>query len=83
MEIPPVPDSDIRAVLRGEMDHYRILPAGQSAFDFFRLPDLPEKADGEGGADEAITRVLLMGAEERLVSKLFDAAAPAMQPEVA
>src|SRR5687768_10373636 len=66
MEIPPVPDSDIRSVLRGEMDHYRILPAGQSAFDYFRLPDLPEKGESEG--EEAVIRVLLMGAEERLVS---------------
>ena len=68
MEIPPVPDSDIRSVLRGEMDHYRILPAGQSAFDFFRLPDLPEKEKGEAEGEEAVIRVLLMGAEERLVS---------------
>ena len=66
MEIPPVPDSDIRSVLRGEMDHYRILPAGQSAFDYFRLPELPNAGEAEG--EEAVTRVLLMGAEERLVS---------------
>lgn len=66
MEIPPVPDSEVRAVLRGEMDHYRILPAGQSAFDFYRLPDSP---DGNAGPEkEAVARVLMMGAEERVVS---------------
>jgi type IV pilus assembly protein PilM len=66
MEIPAVPDPEVRAVLRGEMDHYRILPQGQSAFDFYRLPDLPTE---EGSApEEALSRVLLMGAEERLVS---------------
>jgi type IV pilus assembly protein PilM len=66
MEIPPVPDSEVRAVLRGEMDHYRILPVGQSAFDFYRLPNAPEKegTDKEDGP----ARVLLMGAEERLIT---------------
>jgi Tfp pilus assembly PilM family ATPase/Tfp pilus assembly protein PilN len=66
MEIPAVPDPEVRAVLRGEMDHYRILPQGQSAFDFYRLPDLPTE-DGPP-PEEALSRVLLMGAEERLVA---------------
>ncbi len=66
MEIPPVPQSEIRSVLRGEMDHYRILPAGQSAFDFFRLPDPPERPDAP--MEEPVARVLLMGAEERVVT---------------
>lgn len=66
MEIPSVPDPEVRAVLRGEMDHYRILPQGQSAFDFYRLPDLPSE-DGSA-PEEALSRVLLMGAEERLVA---------------
>lgn len=69
MEIPPVPNSEVRAVLRGEMDHYRILPAGQSAFDFYRLPELPGKdKPSTSEATEPVARVLLMGAEERLVS---------------
>ncbi len=66
MEIPPVPDPEVRSVLRGEMDHYRILPAGQSAFDFYRLPDPPNHESEE--SEEAVSRVLLMGAEERLVA---------------
>jgi len=66
MEIPPVPDPEVRAVLRGEMDHYRILPEGQSAFDFYRLPALP--GHEQDTREEAVARVLLMGAEERLVS---------------
>lgn len=70
MEIPPVPDSEVRAVLRGEMDHYRILPAGQSAFDYFRLPDV-KPPDGEP-AEEAPARVLLMGGEERVVASYRD-----------
>src|SRR5579872_6515052 len=71
MEIPPVPNHEVRAVLRGEMDHYRILPAGQSAFDFYRLPDPPNREEGDdaaGTAPDAVARVLLMGAEERLVA---------------
>lgn len=72
MEIPPVPDNEIRSVLRGEMDHYRILPAGQSAFDFYRLPNLPDKEPAREPAGEeepeGVARVLLMGAEERLVA---------------
>ncbi|HSV72673.1 MAG TPA: pilus assembly protein PilM [Chthonomonadales bacterium] len=66
MEIPPVPDSEIRAVVRGEMDHFRILPAGQSAFDFHRLPVPPEGPDK--ATEGPNTRVLLMGAEERVVA---------------
>lgn len=66
MEIPPVPDAEVRPVLRGEMDHYRILPAGQSAFDFYRLPPLVHPDDT--AEEEAVDRVLLMGAEERLVA---------------
>jgi Tfp pilus assembly PilM family ATPase len=71
MEIPPVPDQEVRAVLRGEMDHYRILPAGQSAFDYYRLPEQPVKEGAKpSGADQPdpVARVLLMGAEERLVA---------------
>ncbi len=71
MEIPPVPDHEVRAVLRGEMDHYRILPAGQSAFDYYRLPELPSKSGGKAAQaeqTEPVARVLLMGAEERLVA---------------
>ncbi|MCC6730689.1 MAG: pilus assembly protein PilM [Chthonomonadales bacterium] len=63
MEIPPVPESEVRAVLRGEMDHFRILPAGQSSFDHFRLPDAVVR-----DSEEAVARVLLMGAEERFVA---------------
>jgi type IV pilus assembly protein PilM len=66
MEIPPVPDSDIRAVLRGEMDHFRILPEGQSAFDCYRLPELQEGESTQN--EEPVMRALLMGAEERIVA---------------
>src|SRR2546421_2990502 len=68
MEIPPVPDHEIRSVLRGEMDHYRILPAGQSAFDFYRLSDHGNNAADSAALEEPVARVLLMGAEERLIS---------------
>jgi len=67
MEIPPVPDAEIRSVLRGEMDHYRILPAGQSAFDYFKLPDGADR-DNPAAGEEPVLRILLMGAEERLVA---------------
>lgn len=73
MEIPPVPDSEIRAVLRGEMDHFRILPAGQSAFDFHRMPEV-DRSGGEQ-PEEPVSRVLLMGAEERAIAALRDAVA--------
>ena len=67
MEIPPVPNAEIRAVLRGEMDHFRILPAGQSSFDFCLLPE-PLLAEDAVPHEENTLRVLLMGAEERLVN---------------
>lgn len=73
MEIPPVPDSEIRSVLRGEMDHFRILPAGQSAFDFHRMPEPARTSEDQ--PEEPICRVLLMGAEERSISLLRDAVA--------
>ncbi len=75
MEIPPVPDNEVRAVLRGEMDHFRILPAGQSAFDFHRMPELP-RPPGEQ-PEEPVSRVLLMGAEERAIAGLRDVVAGA------
>jgi Tfp pilus assembly PilM family ATPase/Tfp pilus assembly protein PilN len=32
--IPPVPDAERRAVVRGEIDHLNILPPGQGTFDY-------------------------------------------------
>lgn len=75
MEIPPVPDQEIRSVLRGELDHYRILPIGQSAFDFCKLPELPDKEDDQ--KTEQTERVLLIGADERLVTSYMAVAADA------
>jgi Tfp pilus assembly PilM family ATPase len=53
------------------MDHFRILPSGQSAFDYYRLPRIQMEHDAE--TEEDFCRVLLMGGEERLVGSYRDA----------
>jgi type IV pilus assembly protein PilM len=38
LDIPNVPDGEVRTVIDGELAHYRILREGAGAFDFARLP---------------------------------------------
>jgi Tfp pilus assembly PilM family ATPase len=59
LDIPRVPDSELRFVLEGELAHYQILRAGTGAFDFFRLNAPSPKEEGRPS-------VLLMAVEERI-----------------
>ena len=59
LDIPRVPDSEVRVVLEGELAHYQILRAGAGLFDFFRLDTLP-------GPTDALPSVLLMAVEDRV-----------------
>jgi type IV pilus assembly protein PilM len=59
LAIPRVPDSELRAVLEGELAHYQILRAGTGAFDYFRL-------DSASGPADALPSVLLMAVEDRI-----------------
>ena len=59
LDIPRVPDSELRVVLEGELAHYQILRSGAGAFDFFRLDTAP-------GSSDSLPSVLLMAAEDRV-----------------
>lgn len=59
LDIPRVPDSEVRIVLEGELAHYQILRAGGGVFDFFRLDTLP-------GPSDVLPSVLLMATEDRV-----------------
>ena len=59
LDIPRVPDSEVRVVLEGELAHYQILRTGAGLFDFFRLDTLP-------GPSDALPSVLLMAVEDRV-----------------
>ena len=59
LDIPRVPDSELRVVLEGELAHYQILRAGAGAFDFFRLTN-------PSANNETLPSVLLMATEERV-----------------
>lgn len=67
LDIPRVPDSEIRMVIEGELAHYQILREGSGAFDFVRLHE-PERGP------DANPQVLLMAAEERIVSDFRETA---------
>lgn len=74
LDIPRVPDDEIRMVIEGELAHYQILREGSGAFDFVRLTD-PE------GRRDATPQVLLMAAEDRITSLLREVAERAgLQP---
>lgn len=59
LAIPRVPESELRAVLEGELAHYQILRAGTGAFDYFPLEPPNATAD-------SMPSVLLMAVEDRI-----------------
>jgi Tfp pilus assembly PilM family ATPase len=59
LAVPRVPDSELRAVIEGELAHFQILRAGMGAFDFFRL-------DNSAASTDASPSVLLMAVEDRI-----------------
>ena len=61
IELPEVREQELRAVVAGEMEHYRMIPAGQSTFGFVRL--------GETDEGQRRTRLLLMAADRNVVDR--------------
>src|SRR5579884_358872 len=61
IDVPRVPDKEMRTVIEGEMAHYQILREGTGTFDFIRLPETEENG-------EATPQVLLMAVEDLIVS---------------
>lgn len=66
LDIPMVPDNELRAVIDGELAHYQILREGTGAFDYFRL--------GDKQGEEGNPQVLLMAAEQSVVDGYRDLA---------
>lgn len=66
LEIPRVPDSEVRSVLLGELDHYRILPGSIGAFDYFRLSTAIDE-------EQSTDRVLLFGVDDRTLESYNEA----------
>jgi type IV pilus assembly protein PilM len=60
LELPAMRKDELRAVVAGEMEHYRMIPAGQGTFDFVTLGE--EQQDGNGQV-----RLLLMAADKKIV----------------
>ena len=60
LELPPMRREEMRSVVAGEMEHYRMIPAGQGTFDFVAL-------GGEGPNANGRVRLLLMAADKRIV----------------
>lgn len=61
LEIPQVPDNEVRTVLAGELAHYQILREGTGAFDYMPI----READRNIGANP---QVLLMAVDEKVVT---------------
>jgi type IV pilus assembly protein PilM len=66
MDVPQVPDSELRSVLEGELAHYQILREGAGAFGHFRMA-------GAKGADDT-PQVLMMAAEQSVIDSYSDVA---------
>jgi type IV pilus assembly protein PilM len=65
LELPEMPKADMRAVVAGEMEHYRMIPAGQGTFDFVTL--------GEPNPNSGQVRLLLMAADKKVVDTYREA----------
>lgn len=59
LAIPRVPDSELRYVIEGELQHYQVLRTGTGAFDYFRL-------DAASQGEDTPPSVLVMASEERV-----------------
>jgi len=59
LELPSMSPDELRAVVAGEMEHYRMIPAGQGTFDFVTL--------GQAATSNSQVRLLLMAADSRIV----------------
>jgi type IV pilus assembly protein PilM len=60
LDVPNIPEPELRAVVQGEVTHQNILPNGQGEFDYLRL-------DTGAPRPQARPRLLLMAAEGRIL----------------
>src|SRR5262245_53603119 len=67
LDIPHVPDDEIRTVVEGELAHLHVLPTGTGAFDYLKIDAPPSKEDGAPQA-------LVMAAESKTVSAAVEVA---------
>jgi type IV pilus assembly protein PilM len=63
LDIPRVPDHEVRMVIEGELAHYQIMREGSGTFDYMRLREA-EASAGSG------PQVLLMAADEKVIGAL-------------
>jgi type IV pilus assembly protein PilM len=80
--IPPVPDAERRAVVRGEIDHLNILPPGQGTFDYvvFAKPTGGGSAEAPSFAAEPVSKgepVLFFAAEHHIAQDYWGVATEA------
>jgi type IV pilus assembly protein PilM len=61
LQLPKMREDELRAVVAGEMEHYRMVPTGQSTFDFFPLGDPDE--------EQLQNRLLLAAADRTVVDR--------------
>lgn len=66
LDIPQVPDSELRVILEGEVQHFGIVRGFGGMFDFFRL------AKGAGG-EEAAPQALVVACEAIQLNSIRDA----------
>lgn len=66
LELPKMNVEDLRTVVAGEMEHYRMIPPGQGTFDFIPLGEV---VSGE----QVRLRLLLIAADKRIVDSYREA----------
>ena len=64
MNVPIVPEQELQTVLEGELEHYKIMKHGESAFDYLRLNTPNASADATAGGE---TPMLLMAADKNII----------------
>ncbi len=69
MQLPNVTGDDLREILRSELDHYRILPTEDCAFDTYPLPQTGVRVS----RFEDESRVLVMASRGSLLEEYYNA----------
>ncbi|MFB3880099.1 MAG: pilus assembly protein PilM [Armatimonadota bacterium] len=65
LDLPAMQESEMRSVVASEMEHYRMIPAGQGTFDFLPL--------GKQDEGQRHGRVLVMAADGSIVDRYREA----------
>ena len=68
MNVPLVPETELQAVLEGELEHYKIMRHGESAFDYLRLSAAGQSQPSEEGQAGGETPMLLMAADKNVIA---------------